>query len=193
MNFKESFDNYIKEEKEILDLICEFEVNSLLNCLIKTRDNNKKIFILGNGGSGASASHWVNDFVKGMSTEEKPFRMMCLNDNYATVSAIANDCGENNYDGFKYIYKNQLINWLDKDDLVIVISGSGNSENLIQALEYANKKEALTFAIVGYNGGKCKKLAKHNIHIQTNNMGIFEDLSMLSCHLIFDYWKQIHF
>ena len=175
--------SYIEEEKQILDKLKEDKnIITLINYLLGARNNEKRIWIMGNGGSGASASHWVNDFNKGMLTN-RPFDMICLNDNVATLTAIAND------DSYENVFQKQLEYKIKKDDLVIGISGSGNSKNVVKAFDYANCMGAITFAIVGFNGGQLKKVAKQSIHIETHNMGIFEDISMVIDHIIFDLFK----
>jgi len=175
-------DELKKKDTLLIDLILE---------LIKARNEKRQIFVMGNGGSGSTASHWANDFNKGMNyanhQNDTRFKMICLNDNIPTMLAIANDAS---YDD---IFVEQLKNFLQPGDLVLGISGSGNSKNVIKAMQYANENNAITYAIVGFNGGKLKETAKKSFHLETNNMGIFEDLSLIIDHIIFDCYKHITF
>jgi len=182
--YEENLEQYFNEEIMILEhLKKDKNIVILLDHLLNARNNLRTIYIMGNGGSGAAASHWVNDFNKGMHGTP-PFKMICLNDNIATLTAIAND------DSYDNVFVKQLEFRVTNNDLVIGISGSGNSRNVIKAIDYANAVGAMTFAIVGFDGGKLKKEAKCAIHINTNEMGIFEDLSMTIDHAIFYLFKK---
>ena len=135
---------------------------------------------MGNGGSGATASHFVCDFNKGISEKlDSKYRFICLNDNIPTMLAYANDVSYNS------IFVEQLKNLATEGDLVIGISGSGNSNNVISAIEYANAQGCKTFGLVGYDGGMLKKIAQNCIHIKINNMQIVEDIHMIIDHLLY--------
>ena len=163
--------------KNTIDLISKEDLNQLMSILLKAKNENKTIFVMGNGGSATTASHYCCDFNKGISFgEDKMFKFICLNDNIPTMMAYANDISYNE------IFVGPLRNFLQAGDLVIGISGSGNSENVVKALEYANQIGAFTIGLTGYDGGKVKKLCKHNVHIPINDMQITEDL-----HLVLDH------
>jgi D-sedoheptulose 7-phosphate isomerase len=133
----------------------------------------KQIFTFGNGGSGATASHAAGDFIKGASFGlEKRFRMICLNDNLPSMMAIANDTD------WSQIFIESLKNYLNPGDVVIGISGSGNSENVIKALQYAQNNQAKTLAMCGFKGGKIAALADVVIHAKVNDMEVVEDVHM---------------
>ncbi|MDR0827783.1 MAG: SIS domain-containing protein [Desulfovibrio sp.] len=141
-------------------------------------DQRQQIFIMGNGGSAATASHFVCDFNKGLSYgRERKYRFICLNDNVPSLMALANDVG---YDA---VFVEQLKNFLQPGDLVIGISGSGNSANVVKAVEYANAHGAVTLALVGYDGGKLKKAAQHCVHVDIADMQIVEDIHMILDHM----------
>lgn len=133
---------------------------------------------MGNGGSAATASHYCCDFNKGVSYEyEKRFKFMCLSDNTATLTAYANDVS------YEMVFVEPLKNFLQPGDLVIGISGSGNSKNVLHAIDYANDHQAITLGITGYSGGALKKKAKYSVNIGVDDMQISEDLHMMLDHL----------
>lgn len=156
------------------------EVNDFMNTLLRARDNGKHIFIMGNGGSGATASHYCCDFNKGMSYQQPSrFKLMCLNDNMPTMMAYSNDVS---YDDAMV---EQLKNFLEPGDLVIGISGSGNSKNVLKAIDYANENGAETMGLTGFSGGELKKRAKHSVHVNIDDMQITEDIHMALCHMMY--------
>ena len=157
---KKIIDEYINNEIEILHALDVENIISIIDILIDALNNEKRIFIFGNGGSGSTASHINNDFNKAIFKKtDKTFKFNCLNDNVPLILAIANDEG---YDEvFKYQLKNIGIN---KNDIVIAISGSGNSQNIIKAVSYAKRKNATIISLTGYDGGKLKKISDYNIN-----------------------------
>jgi D-sedoheptulose 7-phosphate isomerase len=177
MDFKNDINTYLDRLKKSIDLIPVGDLSILMNLLLNARNEGSQILIMGNGGSAATASHFVGDFNKGLSyNKSKRFKFICLNDNVPTMMACGNDLS---YDD---IFVEPLKNFLNEGDLVIGISGSGNSNNVLKAFEYANQKKAVTIALTGYDGGKLKQLAKHNVHIPVDDMQITEDL-----HLVLDH------
>ena len=149
-------------------------IDQFVHLLLDTYHNERTIFVFGNGGSAATASHFCGDLIKGVSYGlKKRFRAVCLSDNLPALMAIANDIS---YDD---IFVEQLKNFLKKEDLVIGISGSGNSANVIKALEYAKDNGAKTIAICGYKGGKIKEIADLAIHANINDMEVSEDIHHL--------------
>jgi D-sedoheptulose 7-phosphate isomerase len=177
MDFKTDITAYFSRLKKTIDQIPVDDLNNLLNLLVEARKAGKQILIMGNGGSAATASHFVCDFNKGVSYgKTQRFKFICLNDNIPTLMAYGNDTS---YDD---IFVEPLKNYLNPGDLVIGISGSGNSKNVLAAIEYANAKGGITVGLTGYNGGKLKQLAKHNVHIAIDDMQITEDLHMVLDH-----------
>ena len=135
MDFYNEIDDYLDKLKKALDSISKKEINEFINLLLQAHDRQSNIFIFGNGGSALTSSHFASDLNKGASYGmEKRFRVMSLTDSYGLYTAYANDV---NYDE---IFVEQLKNFMEPDDLVIGISGSGNSKNILKAIEFANFK-----------------------------------------------------
>lgn len=177
MNYTEEITGYFTKLKQTIDKVSVQEIDSLMNLLMQSMEAGKTIFIMGNGGSSATASHFACDFNKGVSFgKENKFKMICLNDNIPSIMAYANDLS------FNEIFVEQLKNYYNPGDVVIGISGSGNSPNVIKALEYANDHDGITVGLTGYDGGKLKLIAKNNIHIPINDMQISEDLHLIINH-----------
>lgn len=168
---------YFDKLKVTTDRISKHDLSDLMNILVAAKDAGKQIFIMGNGGSSATASHYVCDFNKGISMNQKnKFKFICLNDNIPSLMAYANDLS------FEDIFVSQLRNFFCKGDVVIGISGSGNSQNVLKAIEYANEHDGVTVGLTGYSGGKLKQIVKHGVHIPINDMQITEDLHMVLDH-----------
>lgn len=180
-NYKNDIQRYLDRLQATIRNLNTDEINNFINLLVEARNNDKNIFIMGNGGSAATASHFTGDFNKGVSYQYdqfKRFKFICLNDNLPTMLAYANDVG------YEECFVEPLKNFFKPGDLVIGISGSGNSKNVLKAIEYANQNGGVTFGLVGYDGGKLKQLAQSCIHINVNDMQITEDLHMVMDHLI---------
>lgn len=179
MDYRNDITAYFEREKATLDAISKDEVNTLMNVLVEAKDAGKTIFIMGNGGSAATASHFVCDFNKGVSLgKDKMFKFFCLNDNVPTMMAYANDLS------YADVFVGPLKNFMQKDDIVIGISGSGNSENVVRAIQYANDNGGISVGMTGYSGGRIKQLSKYNVHVPIDDMQITEDLHMVLDHCI---------
>lgn len=179
MEYNESIKDYIQTEIEILQKLDVEEINRALNLLECTRKNQGIVYVFGNGGSSSTASHFQNDFNKGVSEKlEKKYRFLCLNDNVATLMAIAND------NGFENVFFQQLENKLQPDDIIIAISGSGNSKNVIKACEYARQQGNKIIGLTGYNGGKLKELSDISLYVPIDNMQITEDVHLIYNHMM---------
>jgi D-sedoheptulose 7-phosphate isomerase len=179
MDFKIGIANYFEELKETIDKLDKEQINTVINKLLQVRERGGMIYIFGNGGSASTASHFVNDFNKGVSEDlEKRFKFICLNDNISTVLAVANDIS------YDEVFRFQLKNYLESRDIVIGISGSGNSKNIVNAIEYAKSKNVETISLVGYNGGILKEISDYVIHVPINDMQKVEDLHMVLDHLM---------
>lgn len=158
---------YIDLVKTTLDALDSNSLDQLVDAFHTTYENGGNIYTMGNGGSGASASHAAGDFLKGASYGlDKRFKMICLNDNLPSMMAIANDIG------WESIFVEPLKNFIQPHDLVIGISGSGNSKNVVTALEYANEKGATTVALSGFKGGKIAQIATINVHAPVMDMEV---------------------
>lgn len=177
MNYIKDITAYFERLKNAIDQIDKSELNNLMNVLVEAKESGKQIFIMGNGGSSATASHYVCDFNKGVSLgQEKKFKFICLNDNIPSLMAYANDLS------FEDIFVEQLKNLYQEGDVVIGISGSGNSNNVLKAIEYANAHGGITVGLTGYSGGRLKEMAQCGVHIPINDMQIAEDLHMVLDH-----------
>ena len=171
--------SYIERMQTALSSLPVDRLGVLAERLNEARDHGRNIYIMGNGGSGATASHFVCDMNKGANVEgQKRFRVMCLNDSIATVLAYANDLN------YSSVFVEQLRNFVQPNDIVIGISGSGNSENVILALQYAREAGSYTVAFVGFDGGTLGKTADVVIHTPVNDMQVVEDLHMAMCHML---------
>jgi D-sedoheptulose 7-phosphate isomerase len=141
--------------------------------------DGRHVFTMGNGGSGSTASHYICDWVKGVSYgKEQRIRGICLNDNVPTLLAYANDVS------YRAVFVEQLKNFMRPGDLVIGLSGSGNSANVLDAMEWANANGGVSLGVCGFDGGKLKPLAQHAVHIGVNDMQIVEDLHLSFGHLV---------
>ena len=179
MNYKNQIQDDIALEMEKIKKLDVDSIDLAMNLIMKAYENKKKIYIFGNGGSSATASHFQNDFNKGISEYvDTKFNFTCLNDNVATLMAIANDIG------FEEVFRFQLKNKLEEGDLVIAISGSGNSKNVILAAEYAKSQGNQVIGLTGYDGGKLKELSDVSLHADVMSMQVTEDIHMIFDHLI---------
>jgi D-sedoheptulose 7-phosphate isomerase len=176
MSFSESYKQQTIEALSLIDLA---KVDKAIEWFREARDSGRHIFVCGNGGSASTASHFTCDIVKGAShNRESRFRIMALADSLATLTAYSNDAG---YDS---VFVEQLKNFAQPGDLVMCISGSGNSPNVLRAMEYANSIGCKTLALTGRDGGKLGPLAQLNIQVSVPHMGRIEDAHMIVCHMI---------
>jgi len=155
------------------------KIPHLVNEIKKTKKNSKTIYICGNGGSAANAMHIANDLIYGAGTKSgKGFNIEALSSNSSVITCLANDTGYEN------IFSEQLRVKGKKGDILIVLSGSGNSKNIINVLKIAKKIGIKTFGILGFSGGKAKKLCDFPIHFAINDMQISEDIQIIISHLL---------
>lgn len=170
---------YFNKVTETLKKFNHATLEKAVMMILNTREKNGTIVFFGNGGSAANASHFCGDMVKGLSfLGQKRFKAICLNDNIPAMMAIANDIN------YQEVFREQLINFVTPNDLIIGISGSGNSENVIKAMEYAKSAGASTIAMCGFNGGKIKQIADLSLHADIKDMEISEDIHLLLFHCI---------
>ena len=179
MSNSEKIKTYFSMEKEVIDSLDIREINIVFGLLEDALHNNRTVYVLGNGGSGSTASHMASDFDKMiLKTTNKRFDVVCPSDNMAVTLAIANDVG------YEYIFMYQLIDRIKPSDIVIAISGSGNSQNIINAVDYAKKCGATIVGFTGFDGGLLKKKAHHSIDTNIDNMQITEDIHLIIEHLL---------
>lgn len=177
MDYTNDITAYLEREKQVLDAINKRDLSQVMNLLEIARNEGKQVFIMGNGGSAATASHFVCDFNKGISLgKDKRYKFICLNDNVPTMMAYANDMS------YGDVFLGPLQNFFQKGDVVIGISGSGNSENVVRAMQWARDNGAVTIALTGYNGGKLAQIAEFGVNIPVDDMQITEDLHMVLDH-----------
>ena len=159
------------------------KVGQAIDILIQARDEGRRIFVCGNGGSASTASHFVCDMVKGASFQrDRRFRIMALTDSLPTITAYANDAG------YDCVFVEQLKNFAEPGDVVMAISGSGNSPNVLRAVEYANSIGCRTIALSGRNGGKLGPMAQLNLQASEQHMGRIEEAHLMICHMIGYYF-----
>jgi len=173
---------YIKKLIKTLQNIKPETVEDIITLLNNTKG---KIYIIGNGGSAATASHMVNDLGVGLKRRSiKSFDVESLNDNTPVCTAIANDIGYEN------IFYMQLKDRIHSGDVLIAISCSGNSKNIIKAVKYAKEQNAAIVGLTGFDGGKLKKISDINFHVQTakDEYGLVEDVHMILDHIIYSYY-----
>ncbi len=171
------FENYISELQIVLNMLSKQEFKNFISELNEAYNRQSNIFICGNGGSASTASHFVCDINKGVSFgQDKRFKVICLNDNIATMLAYANDVSYND------IFVEQLRNYYKENDLLIGVSGSGNSENILKAVRYCNENGGRTFGVCGCGGGKLLNLAQKSIVVGSNDMQKVEDVHLIIFH-----------
>lgn len=162
-----------------LDSIDLNSVSQAIEWLREARDNGRTVFTCGNGGSAATASHFVCDMVKGASFGKNTrFRIMALTDSLATITAYSNDVS------YDCIFSEQLRNFAQPGDVLIAISGSGNSPNVVNAVEYANSIGCKTIGLTGRDGGKLGQLSQLQVRVNEPHMGRIEDGHMVVCHMM---------
>lgn len=178
MNQREKVSAYLSDLAKLVNTISVDEIVNFITLMKTALAERRTVYVFGNGGSGATASHMVCDFNKGVSYgKPQRMKMICLNDNMPTMLAYANDVS------YESCFVEQLKNFLAPGDLVIGISGSGNSPNVIKAIDYANEHGATTIGICGYDGGKLKQKAKHAFHVASFDMQKVEDLHLVLGHI----------
>ena len=174
---------YLEYLVSVLKNINVREIGQFVQTILDARERSATIYFIGNGGSAATASHFANDIAIGTNSYEKPFRAVSLTDNQAIITAVGNDFG------YEDIFVRQLQVLGRKDDVVVGISASGNSPNLIKAFEYAKSVGIKTVAITAFDGGKMKSMADEGVHVPTapKEYGPAEDAHMVLDHLVGAY------
>ena len=187
LSIKDYSKSYIDYLSSVLSNISLTDIEKFVEVLLEARERESSIFFIGNGGSAATASHFANDIAIGTRTYEKPFRAISLCDNQAVITAIAND------DGYEKIFSQQLQVLLKKQDVVVAISASGNSPNLLDAIDTAKKMNTITVGISAFDGGKMKEMVDVSLHVPTekSEYGPAEDAHMVLDHLISNYLMRL--
>ena len=176
---------YISENIKILQSLDADEIAPAVELVVQAGESGSRIYAIGNGGSASTASHFVNDMGKGASLgREKRFKVIPLTDNVEWMTALSNDLS------YEDVYVEQLKNFAEKNDVLLAISGSGNSENVIRAVQYANETGCHTIGFTGFDGGKLKNLVDRCIVIDSDHMGRIEDMHVILQHIICYYFMD---
>ena len=182
---KKFSDEYLEYLTTLISQLDRSAISQFADLLLQSRENKTTTFFLGNGGSASTATHFVNDVSLGSRQFEKPFRAISLCDNQAVITAIAND------DGYENIFLQQLQTLATARDTIVCISASGNSKNLIKAIEYARENNIYVVGLTAFDGGYLKDNCDLNIHVPTKigEYGPAEDLHMVICGLVGSYFR----
>lgn len=174
-------DTYFSEVQEVCGRMDVGAVDTLIHVLYEAYEQGRRVFLFGNGGSAANASHFCEDVAKGtlasMEAEQR-IKAVSLTDNVPYITAWAND------EGYDRIFEQQLVNLCESGDLTIAISGSGNSPNVLRATQYANAHDLFTVGMTGYDGGKLGRMVKLNVHVPSFNMGLVESVHGMIIHYV---------
>jgi len=174
------FQEYIARINMALTTVNIKNIEVVINLIIETSNSSGNIWVIGNGGSSSTSSHFVTDLSRCKNTVSEPIRSVSLCDNSALITAIGNDFS------FEEIFSKQLGNLIRPEDLLIAISASGNSGNIIKAIEFAKAKFVKTVAITGFNGGVAREICDYSVHVSTSigDYGVAEDSHSIICHFI---------
>jgi D-sedoheptulose 7-phosphate isomerase len=176
-----NFNGYTEYLEKSIASVDPAQVENFIELLYSAYTNNKMVFVIGNGGSAASASHLAQDLAKGTRADleqQKRIKALSLTDNLPFVTALGND------DGYDTVFEQQLRTFASPGDILICISGSGNSPNIIRAVEWANKNNLETVGVTGFNGGKLKSLNTHSVHVPLNDMCTAESVHTVIFHYV---------
>lgn len=176
---------YIRRNERLLASLNPRHIASVVTLIRDARDSGKRIFAIGNGGSASTASHFVNDLGKGASVGREPrFKVIPLTDNVEWMTALSNDLS------YEDVFVEQMKNFAEPGDVLLAISGSGNSENVLRAVRFANRLGCHTVGFAGFGGGKLKDLVGHCIVVESDHMGRVEDMHMMLQHIICYYFMD---
>jgi len=177
--------DYLRDLGGLFDVFPHEQFESMVRAFLHALDHDRQIFVMGNGGSGATASHWACDVNKGCCVEgHARFRMICLNDNLSTLLAYANDLS------YEKVFVEQLRNLLRPGDVVIGISGSGNSQNVLLAIDHANKNGGVTVGLCGFDGGRLLSMVHIPLWVRCRDMQKVEDMHVIVTHMAMQRIRQ---
>lgn len=184
MEFRRYSSKYIARLQAALQSVDLDAVGSVVNVLAGARQDGRQVFTCGNGASAALASHFAADLAKMASPGSRRFRAVALTDNVPLITAWANDAG------YREVFSRQLTNLFREGDVLVAISCSGNSENVIAALEVARARGGETIGLLGFDGGSARPLADHTIWCGDSHYGIVEDVHYMICHIIANFLSR---
>jgi D-sedoheptulose 7-phosphate isomerase len=176
-------DEYLERVRAEISRLSRDEIETFADLVYERYQTGRFVFIIGNGGSGANASHLCEDLGKSTVKDfesQKRLKVMSLTDNTPYILAWANDTS------YDRVFVEQLKNFAGEGDLLIAISGSGNSPNILRAVDWANEHGMTTIGVTGFSGGKLKQIAHHGLHCPIDDMGIVESLHLVAFHYILD-------
>jgi D-sedoheptulose 7-phosphate isomerase len=177
--------DYIARLQSAIQALPRDRLDRLAEMLFRAYRNDKQVFTLGNGGSSSTASHMAADLAKNtIGPNMRRFRITSLNDNAAIVTALANDLGYEN------IFSEQLVNHIRAGDVLIVVSASGNSPNVLNAMRYAQRNSAEVVGLLGFDGGAAAEIADLSIVVHSRHYGIVEDVHLVINHILVEYFQQ---
>lgn len=172
-------EHYLTTQKAALDSIPADALVDLIEIFRMAHRNDQRIFVIGNGGSAANASHFATDLGKGSSDKlAKRFRVMSLTDNTPWITALGND------DSYADVFRRQLENYAESGDVLLCMSVSGNSPNLVEAVKWGNRHGLRTIALISAHGGQLESLAQNVVKVEDTHFGRVEDCHMGVCHLL---------
>lgn len=177
--------SYLQRLKDEIDRLDQSAIERWSNLIYQAWENEKFVFVFGNGGSGTNATHFSEDLGKSslrpddlMDESKKRLKIMSLTDNLGWIMAVGNDVG------YDQIFQQQLMNYGTEGDLVIAISGSGNSPNIVNAVEWSKRHGLTVFGLSGYSGGKLKELQHDGLHVALDDMGMVESIHLCVFHWV---------
>ncbi len=181
---QEHVDSYLARLRAAVDALPRDRLELLGELLFRAYENEKQVFTLGNGGSASTASHMAADLAKNtIGPNMRRFRILSLNDNTSIMTALANDMGYEN------VFCEQLMNLITAGDLLVVISASGNSENVLKAMSYAQERSAQVVGLLGFDGGRAATIADLSIIVPSDHYGVIEDAHLIINHIFVDYFR----
>jgi D-sedoheptulose 7-phosphate isomerase len=176
---------YLGRLAESLAGISTSDIKALGDVLYRAYRMGASVFIVGNGGSASTASHMAADLAKNtIGAHMRRFRVMSLNDNISLLTALAND------DGYENVFREQLVNLIQPGDVLIAISASGNSPNVLRAIEYAQSRHAQTIGLLGFNGGRAAETVDSAILVHSHDYGVVEDAHLVLNHILVEHFRE---
>jgi len=177
--------SYLERLNSEVSRLNQADIQKWADLVYEAWQNGRFVFIIGNGGSGTTASHMAEDLGKSSlrpsdlnDESKKRLKVLSLTDNAGWLLAVGNDCG------YDQIFLQQLMNYGTKGDLLLAISGSGNSPNILTAVDWANRHGLTTFGLTGYDGGKLKQMQQHGLHVALDDMGMVESIHLCVFHWV---------
>jgi D-sedoheptulose 7-phosphate isomerase len=178
-------ESYFDRLRGTIDRIPLERIERIGEILFRAYEHNKQVFVVGNGGSAATASHMACDLGKNtIGPNQRRFRILSLTDNTPLLTALANDVG------YDHVFSEQLVNLIRPGDVLIVITGSGRSPNILEAMRYSRDRAATVIALLGFDGGPARDLADELILVPSDDYGLIEDLHMIFNHVLVGYFRE---